>query len=162
MRPRQDWKPYVDALAARMRLSHWTFKISEDAPGGELSVAAVEPWRGRHVATIYLSDRFLGASPEDQRYTIVHELAHCFFAHANAIILDDLSKADERAWRLAHEYGVDQIASLIAPTMPLPDIEAPEGIPRCVADEYLRGDPFIRNMFDPRDKDPTLEAATNP
>jgi len=121
MRPRSEYLPYINALAGHMRLGHWTFKISEDSPGGESSVAAIEPWPGRFVATLYFSERFLGNAPADQRYTTVHELCHCFMAHANALICNDLSRSDERAWRLAHEYGIDQIASVIAPTMPLPD-----------------------------------------
>lgn len=121
MRERRDWQSYIEALAARMRLGHWTFKIDEESPGGEHTVASVEPWPGRFVATIWLSDRFLDASPEDQRYSIVHELTHCYFAHANSLIVNDLSNADERAWRKAHEYGVDQVATVIAQTMPLPN-----------------------------------------
>lgn len=121
LRKRLDFQPYVNALAARMRLGHWRIEVLDELPESETALASVHPWYGRCAASIRLADNFLKDSPADQRYALVHEMVHCYLAQSNDTIRPDLAPATERAWRLAHEYAVDQIAMTIAEHMPLPD-----------------------------------------
>jgi hypothetical protein len=118
---RAEWLPYFNALAARMRLGGWGFVISDEPPeGGNAALASINCWYGRFGATIRLSDAFLDESDEEQRYVCVHELVHCYQAHADELISEALSPTLKEAWTLAAEYGVDAAAQTIAPFMPLP------------------------------------------
>jgi hypothetical protein len=116
---RQEWRPYYQALAARMRLGGWTFIISDEPPVGD-ALASINCWHGRFGATIRLSDGFLDESDEEQRYICVHELVHAWQAHADELIDGELAKGKYDAWTLASEYGVDAAAQTLAPFMPLP------------------------------------------
>lgn len=127
MRKRLDWQPYVDALAARMRLGHWTLEVLDEEPENDTALASIRPWHGRFGAYIRFADNHLTNPPADQRYAVVHELVHCYHAQADRLIRPDLGTATETAWVLASEYAVDQIASVIAPFMPLPaEVLGPE------------------------------------
>jgi hypothetical protein len=117
---RKAWLPYFEALAARMRLGGWGFVISDDPPPSDAALATIVCWYGRFGATLRLSEMFLDTTDEDQRYICVHELVHCYQAHADQLIDDELSADRKDAWSLAAEYGVDAAASTIAPFMPLP------------------------------------------
>ena len=122
MRTRLDFQPYVNAIASRMRLGHWRLEILDEEPENKTAIASIDPWHGRCAAYIRFADSFLKDTPEDQRYTVVHELVHCHLAHADALVRDELAPATETAWVLAQEHGVDQIAMTIAPSMPLPNV----------------------------------------
>jgi hypothetical protein len=117
---RLAWQPYVEDIAARMRLGHWRITIVDESPRDDGTLASVHPWYGRHAATVRLSDGFLVEMPEEQRYVIIHELLHCHLAHLDKLIEDDLSTDAGRAYRLANEYAVDSLAQAIAPFLPLP------------------------------------------
>jgi hypothetical protein len=117
---RRAWKPYFERLAARMRLAHWDLEISDEPPRNEDAYATVRCCYGRTLATIWLGDGFLRASPEEQRYVCVHELVHCYFAHADELAGGEMAGRVEEAWNLAMEYGVDAVAKALAPFMPMP------------------------------------------
>lgn len=117
---REEFGAYVQLIAGKLRLGHWTIKIGDTPPKNADAWASVTCWEGRFGATVYLSDQILSEPPEEQRYVAVHELVHCFFAHSDRIAEADMSSARNDAWRLAMEYGVDAVAEAIAPHMPLP------------------------------------------
>ena len=108
---RKAWLPYFNALAARMRLAAWGFVIADEPPPSETAMASIICWYGRFGATIRLSEMFLDTTDEDQRYICVHELVHCYQAHADQLVDDELSADRKDAWSLAAEYGVDAAAS---------------------------------------------------
>jgi hypothetical protein len=112
---------YVRELANAMGLRDWTISISVAPPSDENHIAANWATYGRKLQTLYLSERFLDSSAEEQRATLVHELVHAQFAHLHSLALRLLtSDGAKEAWTLAMEYTVDGIAEEWAKTLPLP------------------------------------------
>jgi hypothetical protein len=120
---------YGKQLQLLMRLDHWRVTIIDEPPP-DCDNADVTWWEDKYRADMRLSDRFLRSAPEDQRYSLVHELLHL---HLRGVALTSkglrhhLSEA-EFAWldnRFEHEeeLAVDALAELLAPFLPLP----PEG-----------------------------------
>lgn len=118
MRTRRQFSKYVNIIAKKMGLAHWTITIDkEDAVDALLSVS---PSRMRHNATIHLGKTILTAEEDEQRYGVVHELVHLHFAHADHLAGEEMFGARLAAWTVASEYATDSITRVIAPSMPLP------------------------------------------
>jgi hypothetical protein len=116
----------------RERHRYWSAYIA-DVQGRMLAFArgradATVAFRGpAHAVRIYLSEDFDANTRAAQRETIVHELLHC---HLNP--LDSHLALQVKHWeagsvmaakaghRSHEEYVVDDLARIIAPSMPLP------------------------------------------
>lgn len=120
--------PWFVEMSTALHLGHWMIRVPlETRPDNDDEAASVERIYGQNVAKIFLSDRFLLSSPEDQRETYTHELLHC---HFRAIIeardsLDELlgkpaNTLFVQQMKTAEEWAVDAIARVLAPFLPLP------------------------------------------
>jgi hypothetical protein len=88
---------------------------------------------GRRSATILLGEEYLKSSPADRRETLVHELLHLHFAHADELVSDSLGdllgksayEVFESAHNLVMERAIDAVAVAIGDmgTIPLPPEE---------------------------------------
>lgn len=116
---RSDFAPYLRTLADRMGLAHWTIEVSDELPK-DSAYACVNAWFGRHGATIRISDKLVSETPEEQRYSCVHELVHCHLAHVSRLSETEITGKAHEAWTIANEYAVDGLAKVIAASMPLP------------------------------------------
>lgn len=115
---REDWNGYIAELKERMRLNDWTLRLKLEDKPRDGDNAEIHSTHGRKLAVLLLSDAFLADKPEDQRHTIVHELVHMHFFG-----LTDLMEARgdmDSAARMLVELGVDAMADVLAPFMPLP------------------------------------------
>lgn len=123
---------YVRDIADRMRLRDWTVTLSDEHPDDKEADADARVTYGRRCLTLRLARDFAVESPEDQRHTVVHELIHAHLFpidwtvnsignHLPLAALDILKGAlsDDI------EVGVDALADVIAPFMPLPAQETP-------------------------------------
>lgn len=117
---RRRYSPYVRDLADRLGLRDWWFELADEPPYEPDAIASVRPWEGRRRATIRLSDGFLEAGPAEQRHTLCHELAHCFFAAMAEYLRQHLDGPAHPAFMLMFEYGIDATADALAPHLPLP------------------------------------------
>lgn len=129
-RTRADFQPYVRSLADSIGLKDWKIQISE-APPPNSDSAEASTWTayGQRRAEIYLSDRFLGSSSEEQRDTVVHELLHLHFAPMDGIVTDVVEAGPYKAYSRLFEYGIDAVAVAIAPRFLLPSqiLDSPSG-----------------------------------
>ena len=118
---RQQWQPYFDHLAGLLHLGHWKIRVHPiEKPCNDDAAADVLCHSPRYGATIRLSDFFLEAEQEEQRYIATHELIHVNYAHGDMIVEGNLAGATADAWSIANEFSVDNLAQAIAPALPLP------------------------------------------
>lgn len=119
---------YINEIRDLMGLRHWDIYVStKRAPKGAL--ASIHPTDGRALAPLSLSKGWMGRPAEDQRLDIVHELIHVIHRDQTDLVrLSTLDVLDRPAYlvlisahRSATEVMVDHLATIIAPTMPLPD-----------------------------------------
>jgi hypothetical protein len=108
-----------------MLLGNWDIDLRREPPPKEDSQAAVS-FRGcSHVARVFLSDDFDDLTRTKQRETIVHELVHL---HLHPLLGHlDVQFGGRTDWPALHdahvsheEFVVDDLARIIAPTLPLP------------------------------------------
>jgi hypothetical protein len=116
---RERWATYVRDIADRMGLKDWTITVP-GAPPEDHDDASTRMSYGRKVARVYLPDSFRHETPEEQRDIIVHELVHPHFAAMDGMAEDWLDSDRYVAFLRMFEYGVDAMAAVIAPHMPLP------------------------------------------
>lgn len=117
---RETLNPYLQRIAGLMQLKDWDIVLMDDGPNDPDALACVDCMRGRKLAAVYVADRLFRMTAEKQRHTIVHELVHAHFAAMHLLLYKILSGDRWEAYDLAMEYGVDAVANVIAPTMPLP------------------------------------------
>lgn len=123
------WESYIRDVQKRMLLAHWNVVLEReptDIPG---ACASVEILDGRHEARIRLREGFDRYTPVEQRHFVVHELVHLHLAPL-AYHLErqgGWKKGEEnererisRGHSSHEEYAVDDLARIIAPSMPLP------------------------------------------
>lgn len=124
---RDRWTGYLRDLADRMGLRDWRVHVLEQVTDEEHD-AQVFCVRGRKIANLRLSPRFGELAPERQRLTLVHELVHCHFAAMDELVMGRWDGHEYDAYLIPFEYGVDAIAHVLAPHLPLPlwMIESPE------------------------------------
>ncbi len=111
--------PYVRDLADRILLKDWTI-ILPDQVADQDNKAEIYVVAGQHHATIYLGYDFFEKDPEERRLILCHELIHCHFDRAARVAEGEMKKSRKRDFRMMVEYGVDDMARVIAPTMPMP------------------------------------------
>lgn len=130
---------YVETLRNHLYLQHWKFHIEEVGyedrrdPGLESSedseaLADIEPMRTRHVATLRLFPGYFRQDAEGKRHVITHELLHIKFADLQFAGRDYVGVTDlisyghlDRAFMTALERTIDDMAVIVAPSLPLPD-----------------------------------------
>jgi len=117
---REAYEKYARDVADRMGLRDWEVRVSEHRP--EKGIAArLHATEGRKYAWIAFGKCFYKLSPEKQRQTVVHELVHIHFTPMHLPLFDGMeSELARKFYVSAFEYGVDAIADIIAPSMPLP------------------------------------------
>lgn len=96
--------------------------------------ASIECTFGRRAASIWVnSEYWQNASAEDRRQTLTHELLHMHFWQARETVIQASTVAMSGVaarmtmaiFDLQQEYGIDAIADVLAPFLPLPpEVEA--------------------------------------
>lgn len=113
--------PYIRSLADQFGLKDWQIRVDDDDPRDE-SFASVWIADYRKEAVVHLSDKFLEASREEQRETILHELVHVHFHMILSCVPDSINARIEPYM----EFGTDSVAVAIARHYPLPQIKRPK------------------------------------
>lgn len=118
--------PYILDIARRLVVADWTIITPREFCDDE-AYAEIQFTRGKRVAIIRFCSWFRQRTLEEQRHTITHELIHI---HLNAMeeSFDALSprlSSDvyQVAWSNFNrhlEEATDQLATVIAPILPLP------------------------------------------
>lgn len=125
--------PYLRCLADRMGLRDWTVGHDEKDPGGDRHASARWVY-GRKRLWVRFSPEFHADAAEARRQTAVHELIHAHFAPVDDFLREHLGAKAFSDYRMLSEYGVDALADVIAPHMPLPSevraVKKPKG-PKC-------------------------------
>lgn len=120
---------YLRRLADAMGLRDWLLYVSHEPPAVAAAEAMVRVVYGRKIATIWLSREF-GEMPRGRiRHILVHELTHVILDPVTSVIQNTgqelLGKpayiALWEAVRERSELATDQVADVVAPTMPLID-----------------------------------------
>lgn len=127
------WCEYIRQLADLMGLRDWSVMVM-NKPTGKRAGAAVRCTYGRKIVEIKLAPNFNAIAPELQRHYLVHELVHVHLWGVTQAVADVRMHTPKRwvqhlelAIGTAQEYGVDALAEVIAPTMPLPGGKTGEG-----------------------------------
>jgi hypothetical protein len=130
------WSAYIADVQGRMLLRNWNVVLEREAvkqprvhhaDADEAVAASVDCLPGRREATVKLHERFDDYSRAEQRHIVVHELLHLHLAGMKTHLVKQFGDW-EGGVRLtlynAHisheEYAVDDLARIIAPSMPLP------------------------------------------
>ena len=120
---------YINQLRELMGLHRWDIYVAAKRAPKDAR-AAIHPADGRAVAALSLCKGWLDSDPDDMRNDIVHELIHVIHRDQTDLVRMVACEAIPKqaaydvlwaAFRLATEVMVDHLASVIAPTMPLPD-----------------------------------------
>ena len=116
------FRPYIREVADQMQLRDWQIFVSNKRAGEGRRARVFFPG-GRKVATIWLSKNFLRSAPEEQRQTVCHELCHLHFAPMHTPTWEALPEAARPFYVNALELGVDALAEVLAPFLPLPPVQ---------------------------------------
>ncbi len=112
-RDRKALSAYIRSIADQLGLSDWNLNLLREPCGDDYN-AQVRIIYGRKVADIRVSAEFRGFDLERVRRTVVHELIHLHFAACTQALDVFFS-----AWLRDFEYGIDWVATTIAPRLPL-------------------------------------------
>jgi hypothetical protein len=134
---KSEWKrleAYMMLLRDEMRLHHWTIFLRDETPeeaedGNRNALAYVEPDKNHYSVNVFLAADFPSQPPEKQREALVHELVHVHLRDVSTI-LDELSEPFGVLlfniivgyYHQRIELFVQEMALLIAPRFPLPEI----------------------------------------
>ncbi len=121
-----DW---IREIADRLGLRDWAIKLADeptvDDTAGELICVY-----GRKLATLKLAYNFNDLSPSEHRYIVVHELLHIHLEPLGQVLLNLTAHVGQSLYGLsrahftdATEYAVDALATVMAPSLPLPPAE---------------------------------------
>lgn len=118
---------YIREAARQLKVGDWTIDLPHDVFCDDGAHGTVQFTIGKCVALIRFGTGFLERSREQQRHTIAHELVHI---HLNAMedAFNTLSPQLAQptytvAWSSFNrhlEEATDQLASVLAPSLPLP------------------------------------------
>lgn len=118
---------YVAVLQPLLRLQGWDITVPDEPPEEDDAWAVCERSKHGWDARVFIADRLLAASPDQQRKTLVHELLHLYTHDWHVAHLDALTGLEQtsRNWARErhdheHERCVDAIARVLAPFLPLP------------------------------------------
>lgn len=124
---------YLHELLAAMGLGEWNLRLKLDQrPDAEGAIAQVLPVKNRSQAVLRFAEDFFTLTPEEQRHTCTHELAHLVTNGITDAAIDDafrgvIGRAVHDVFyanlALQEERAVDRFAEIIAPFMPLPDLD---------------------------------------
>lgn len=116
---------YARELAGALRLADWTITVSAESAGRD-AYASIDTDPGK-VAVLCLGPPFWRATPEVQRATIVHELAHCVFApmaltlqQLGAMLPDGRGRALEVSLLDVEHEVIGWLEHVLSPSLPLP------------------------------------------
>jgi hypothetical protein len=132
--PHNQLAAYIRQLADLLGLRDWEIELLSEPADGKRT-AEVQPTIGRKCATINVCRNWWSLSLEEMRQTIAHELIHLHFANCLHVVQIDLANvrligypAFEvliQTYIRQEEYGVDGLATAIAPLLPLPRGDTP-------------------------------------
>ena len=127
---------YIRQCADLLGLTDWEVELRPEPPDDPIAGACVEWTDAKRYAHIKLPTDFLSFTQDKQREYIVHELIHLHFANAEDVIRLDLFECRELSRNLytmlwlsfkrQMEYGVDQMARVVALSLPHPMIQEEE------------------------------------
>lgn len=124
---RGQWQAYARQLADRMGLRDYLVTISATIADDGTSGASCQCTYGRRSIRIWLSHYFFGLTPEQQRWTVVHELCHAIMRPVADLTHKNFENETKERHVLfytlhkeAEEQAVDHFALVIAESMPLP------------------------------------------
>lgn len=131
-------RAYIEVVRSLMNLGFWSLKLSHvgplDRPGeGDVVdyTAQIEPVDGRYLATMRFGEAFWRMTPEDQRETVVHELAHLYHVGVDTPLRVGAWRQQLGQGLYDHvvgemkrglEYATDHVAGVLAEYMPLPEL----------------------------------------
>lgn len=129
-------RDYVDDVRGRMNLGQWSLRLSDQHPendrqAGTDVIGRIDPVDGRYLAVIRLALRFWDDSPEEQRETVVHELAHLYHQPMTGPLeFGPVEKLiGTAAWAILRdvidrgaEQMTDHLTKVLAEFMPLPEL----------------------------------------
>lgn len=115
----EKFAPYLRVLADKMELRDWWVRLSPKR-ACDAALASACCTDGRKRITVYLGKNFFKQTREEQRLSLVHELTHAHFGSMHNPLMDTLHKKTHALYINAFEYGIDAVAILIAPSLPLP------------------------------------------
>lgn len=129
---------YVGEARNALYLQAYEVNLRRDEPSDRTALASVEPVDGRLVANLYIAPGFWSQTPEEQRQTVVHELVHVIQREMTDVIRlgawirhvgQGTYDATWEAFRDQVEKQCDRLATIIAPLVPVPELERPEETP---------------------------------
>jgi len=115
----EPYGPYIREIANKLNLEAWRFNLIHD-PAPEECLARMRCIEGKKLFEVELGKSFFQEDAEGQRETIVHEVIHVHFGDMHNGLGKVLSKDSWKWYELAMEHGIDALARIIAPFMPLP------------------------------------------
>lgn len=120
------WASYIADLQGRMLLAHWNIDLVRK-PCTSHGCAAHTNFAGPcHEAWITFGEGWEDHSRRVQRHVVVHELVHLHMHPMETHLGEqrtpnkDVALTLRNAHRSHEEYAVDDLARIIAPSMPLP------------------------------------------
>lgn len=122
---------WIDDAKPALRLSHW-YIVAKDTPpeDGDGTIDA-EAFAGSFIrdnsdySSVHLGDSFWQEDSEAQRETLTHELLHCHLYRLHQFVGDRLRGPDRATASVLEEIAIEQLARIIAPHLPVPEIPAP-------------------------------------
>lgn len=117
------WAGYVRFVADRMRLRDWSFDIAYDCDLSG-SDARIDVAPNRRFGLIRLSPRFFASGTVEQRYAVIHELAHPHF-HRLRESIESARGLLSQSWPVveathanAIEDAAHEFTAMLAPFLP--------------------------------------------
>lgn len=129
---------YTRKIQPLMRLADWEIEISDEPAESHDhhdAYAVIFLQNDKKEAIIYLGDAFFECPRWRKSQSLVHELTHCHLTEMTDAVKQmathlspDVEKALREWYRVAEEYGVDQLAKVLFPRLPkFPKAVRPNG-----------------------------------
>lgn len=117
---------WLDAAQATMRLAHWELVAKAEPPGkdgeDEDAFAGGLLFDNSDHADVHLGDAFWKQTPDQRRVTLAHELLHPHFYRVHTFTRDRLKERDRGHASSLLEIAIDQVAHIVAPLLPIPEV----------------------------------------
>jgi hypothetical protein len=118
---------YLRVLADLLALRDWTVRLDVGPMEDQGRSAEVDLLYGRRIANVKVPLGFFGASAEERRHALAHELLHAHLNPSRNVLDNARSILGQPLYDLMHatmtdsiEYATDAIADALAPHLPLP------------------------------------------
>jgi hypothetical protein len=139
---------WVRYLLVRLRCSHWSVQLAEElfkpGPDEDESSAQIHTHNENLIAMLQLGCKWADYSEGERRHTLVHEVLHLVGKEQDRIVNAWLAQLGEDAGFAmvqhseAYERFIDQLAFVIAPTLPAyPDLPLTAASDMRVAEEGM-------------------------